>query len=476
MGRSTDILVLGGGIAGIAAALELLDRGYTVTLVETRRFLGGRAFSFNDPQTGVAVDNGQHVIVGCCDHFIHLLKRIGAWDRWYLQPRLKISMWDRRGKPGKLAAARLPQPFHLLPAFLTYAHLGLGDKLWVLWALGRARFTDRRRPELEHMSFRRWLLDQRQSQRAIDNFWSLVITSILNDDLQDVSASMGIMFIQEGLLGGYHSADMGYALHGLSEALGEPAQRCLEEMGCRLLLGCPVRRIHWDGSQVTGVELASGETVTAGLYVSALPHPALLATLQSEVRQMSYFQRIEGLETSPIVNIHLWYDRPIMDGDFRAIVDSPLQWVFNRSAYMGGGNGSPGLPERGPEPGGDPSGHSVPGDGEGQYVCISHSAAWKYINWSREDLLREFIGEMVRVFPRAAEARVLRSIVVKQRDATFRCLPGANDLRPDSVTPLPNLFLAGEWTNTGWPSTMEGAARSGHRAARCVAEAAGKEA
>ena len=450
-----DVLVLGGGIAGIAAALELLDRGYAVTLVETRRFLGGRAFSFTDPRTGVAVDNGQHVIVGCCDHFIHLLQRLGVWERWYLQPRLNISMWDRRGKPGKLAAAPLPHPLHLLPTFLTYAHLGLGDKLRVLWALGRARFADRLRPELERMSFRQWLLDQRQSRRAMDNFWSLVITSILNDDLDDVSASMGIMFVQEGLLGGYHSADMGYALHGLSDALGNPAQRRLEQLGCRMLLGCPVRRIHWDGRQVDGVELASGETINAGLYVSALPHRALLAALPWEVREMSFFRQIEGLETSPIINIHLWYDRPVMEGDFRGLVDSPLQWVFNRSAYMAGGNGSAGLTEH----------------GQGQYVCISHSAAWKYIDWSREELVREFTGEMARVFPRAAGARVLRAIVVKQRDATFRCLPGANDLRPDSATPLPNLFLAGEWTNTGWPSTMEGAARSGYRAALTIEQA-----
>jgi uncharacterized protein with NAD-binding domain and iron-sulfur cluster len=170
---------------------------------------------------------------------------------------------------------------------------------------------------------------------------------------------------------------------------------------------------------------------------------------------MSFFRQIEGLETSPIINIHLWYDRPVMEGDFRGLVDSPLQWVFNRSAYMAGGNGSAGLTEH----------------GQGQYVCISHSAAWKYIDWSREELVREFTGEMARVFPCAAGARVLRAIVVKQRDATFRCLPGANDLRPDSATPLPNLFLAGEWTNTGWPSTMEGAARSGYRAALAIEQA-----
>ena len=309
-----DVVVLGGGIAGIATALHLLDQGYGVTLVETRRFLGGRVFSFTDAPTGVAVDNGQHVIVGCCHNFIGLLKRLGVWERWYLQNRLHISVWDRQGKRGKLATSPLPPPFHLLPSFLTYAHLGMGDKLRIVWALARAKFTNRHRPELERMSFRQWLVAQRQTQRAMNNFWSLVITPILNDDIQDVSAAMGIMVIQEGMLDGFHNADMGYALRGLSNALGEPARQCLEELGCRVMLGSPVRRLRWDGQRVDGVELASGEVITADLYVSALPHYALLESLPQGAQQLPFFRRMEGLETSPIVNIHLWYNRPVMEG------------------------------------------------------------------------------------------------------------------------------------------------------------------
>ena len=461
-----DVVVLGGGIAGIATALRLLEGGCRVTLVETRRFLGGRVFSFTDSQTGIPVDNGQHVIVGCCHNFIGLLQRLGVWDRWYLQRRLHINVWDRRGRRGRLTTSPLPSPFHLLPSFLTYAHLGMGDKLRIMWALARAKFTNRHRPDLESRSFRQWLVEQGQTQRAMDNFWSLIITPILNDDIQDVSASMGIMVVQEGMLAGYHDADMGYALRGLSDSLGGPARQRLEELGCRVMLGCPVRRLLWDGQQVEGVELASGETITADFYVSALPHYALRSALPREAGRLPFFRQIEGLETSPIVNIHLWYDRPVMEGDFIALVDSPLQWVFNRSEFMVGADQGPGQP-----PAAAPTQGGIPPGGEGQYICISHSAAWKYIDWAREDLVREFTGEMARVFPRAAEAQVVRALVVKQRDATFRCLPGANGHRPGSVTPLPNLLLAGEWTNTGWPSTMEGAALSGYKAAIAVMEA-----
>ncbi len=461
-----EVVILGGGIAGIATAVHLLGHGYTVTLVEMRRFLGGRAFSFTDRQTGIPVDNGQHVIVGCCTYFIQLLQRLGVWDRWYLQPRLHIRVLDRHMKEGCLATSFLPSPFHLLPAFMTYPHLGLGDKLRIVWALANARFTNRHRANLETMTLHHWLKLHRQTDRAIQNFWTLVMMPILNDDVRDVSASMGLMVIQEGMLQGYHGSDMGYATRDLGAALGEPAYEYLQAHGCRVMLGCSARRIAVESGRVTGVQLTSGERVTGQLYVSSVPFHDLLEILPQETAEFPLFQRLEGLETSPIVNVHLWYDRPVMEGEFCAFVDSPLQWVFNRSAFMGGDTV---LNQR---DAGGPLGKVSSG---GQCVCISHSAAWKYIEWSREELIQEFVEEMKRVFPLARDAQVQRAIVVKQRNATFRCLPGATGLRPGSHTPLSNLFLAGAWTNTGWPSTMEGAARSGYNAAQAIVNLPGRD-
>jgi hydroxysqualene dehydroxylase len=455
MASGPHVVVVGGGVAGISAAVHLLDRGCPVTLVESRGFLGGRAFSFTDAETGQELDNGQHVIVGCCGYFRDLLQRLGAAEEWYLQPRLRLRVLDRHGNEGLLAGSSLPSPLHLLPSFLSYPHLGPGEKLRAVLALGRARFTRRHQPRLESISFYQWLKEQGQSERAIQNLWNLLVMPTLNDDVREVSASMGLMIVQDGMLGGRHSADVGYPRRGLLPALGGPARDYLLARGCRLLLRSPVKGLCFDAGKVAGVKLASGESLSADAYVSALPFDSLLRALPpAVVGGEPFFGRLKGLETSPIINVHLWYDRPVMEGDFCAFVDSPVQWVFNQSAILAGRAGV------------DPA--SEVATRSGQRVCISVSAAWEYIGQTREELAETFISEMARVFPRAGEARVLRAVVVKQRHATFRCRPGANDIRPGSVTPLSNLFLAGEWTRTGWPSTMESAARSGYNAAGAV--------
>ena len=451
-------MVLGGGVAGIATAAYLLDRGYQVDLIEARGFLGGRSFSFTDKEWEVAVDNGQHVITKCCSQFLDLLQRLEALDRWYQQPRLQLRVLDSQGNAGTLSSSRFPSPFHLAPSFLRYTHLGFRDKCRVALALARAKFTDRHQPSLEQITFKEWLDRHGQSERAVQNFWNLLLMPTLNDHVQDVSATMGLMIVQEGMLAGSHSADLGYAQEGLLDALGEPAREFLSKRGARLILGSPIRGLMAKSGQVQAVELSSGEIWGGQIFVSALPFDALLRVLPPEALEMPYFQRLTALESSPIVNIHLWYDREVMAQDFCVFVDSSLQWVFNKSRIYARsrlGLKKPGLADR-------------RGSNAGQHICISLSAAWEYIDQPREALAERFIDEMARVFPEAKNSRVERAVVVKQRQATFRCLPGANDLRPASSTPYRNLFLAGEWTNTGWPSTMESAARSGYNAAQAV--------
>ena len=448
----SDVVILGGGIAGIAAALELLDAGRTVTLVEARSFLGDRAVSFTDSNSGLVLDNGQHVIVGCCTEFIAFLGRLGVRDRWFVQDRLRIPVLSRDGRGGYLAASRLPSPLHLLPSFLAYPHLSPLDKLRVLWGMARARFTDRDAPRLEDITFYQWLRESGQSERAINNLWNLVVEPTLNDNVRDVSAAMGLMIVQEGMLSGANSGNLGYARSGLLPSIGEPAKRLLEERGATLLLGDGVRGLivshepEGEGQcgAVSAVELASGRRVKGREFISALPFSVLRGLLPPQMAGLESFASIGRLQWSPILNLHVLYDRPVMSEPFCAFVDSPLQWVFNRNAITG-------------EPAGG-----------GQLVTISVSAAWTYIDLPREELARIFLAKMALAFPGAREASALKVTVVKQREATFRCLPGAGRLRPGAVTPLSNLFLAGEWTNTGWPSTMEGAVRGGLIAARAA--------
>ena len=448
-----EVVILGGGIAGIAAALELLDAGFQVTLIEARSFLGGRAFSFTDNATGLELDNGQHVTVAYCTHFIGFLERLGVRDGWFLQERLRIPVLDRSGRTGKLAASRLPSPFHLLPSFVSYPHLGPLDKLRALAGMMRARFTHRNSPRLEEVTFYQWLRENWQSERAINNLWNLVVEPTLNDHVRDVSAAMGLMIVQEGMLAGAHSADLGYARKGLLASIGGPGRRILEDRGARLMLNAPVRKLScapqpegaMNSSPVSAVHLASGEEIRSRSFISALPFDVLLDILPEEQRASPPFNALKNLHWSPIVNLHILYDRPVLQEPFCVFVDSPLQWVFNRSLIEG-----------------------RPTESEGQLLTVSVSAAWELADRSREELTEMFLREMAEVLPVARKAVARRVSVVKQRNATFRCLPGANLSRPGAATPLPNLYLAGEWTNTGWPSTMEGAVRSGYNAARVL--------
>ena len=504
------VVVLGGGLAGMAAACSLLDSGYGVTLVERRPFLGGRAFSFFYPfhgrttddargdgleisqtseaapitgaqsqhetagMAGCQVDNGQHVFLGCCSYYIDFLKKLGTLDKSYLQHRLNVRVVSppkngRKGKSGAITAAPiLPAPFHMLPSFLRFPHLGFRDKVLAIYGLTRIILTNRHNPQLESQSFYEWLKAHGQTERAIVNFWNLLILPTLNDDIRDVSAAMGLMVYQEGVLKSRTSANVGYSRVGLSKLMGESAQQYILGKGGRLLLGQRVSGLIMESSgggasttapeggrlRLEGVELDGDEVIRGDMYVSALPFQVFTATLPTELLEEPFFRGTKEISSSPIVNIHVWYDRPVMDSsstEFVASLDSPLQWVFDKGRILGSNEG----------------GHGPASGLQGQYICISVSGAWDYINRSKEEIRKIFLEAMEEVFPKAAEAEVEHLLVVKS-SATFRCTPGATWLRPATETPVENLLLAGDWTDTGWPSTMEGAVKSGVEAAKAI--------
>ena len=441
------VVVLGGGLSGLSTALQLLDRGFEVTLVEKRPFLGGRAFSFVDSREQVEVDNGQHVFLGCFTYYLDYLETIGASEKAYLQDRLRIEV-VLDGTAGVLTSTPWLRRLHLLPSFVRYPHLGVKDKLLAAYGLLRVMLTDRagRSAELDRESAYDWLRRHHQTERAIKNLWNVIILPTLNDDVSDVSADMALMVFQEGLLKGPSDAAIGLSRVGLTSLNGDPARLALEQRGAHMILGKTVRSLRVEGGRVRGVELSDGQVLRSNWYVSALPFDVLLQALPAELGGKDFFSTVGELGSSPIVGIHLWYDRSIMDQDFVAFLNSPVQFVFNKSLIQG---------MKGP----------------GQYVCISLSGAWEFVGRPKEELAERFIAEMARLFPRAGHARVERTLVVKEPRATFSSSPGAARNRPSQVTPIPNLFLAGEWTDTGWPSTMESAVRSGVLAADKIEEA-----
>ena len=440
-------MVIGGGLAGLSAACALAERGIAVTLIERRNYLGGRAFSFIDPHTGMELDNGQHVFLRCCTEYIDFLKKIRAFGQTTLQERLHVTVADRAGKRGVLSSTRFfPAPLDVLPSLLLYRHLGLMDRLRVVRGMLSIRRTnrERERERLESMSFRDWLLQHGQNDRTIAALWELITLPILNDTIDDASAYMGIMAFQDSLLAGKGMADLGYSRVGLSTLVSEGARQYIESRGGSLIMGRRVSDLHVTEGRVTGVRVGE-ETIDADAVISALPWDGLERLLDGEDKDTALSAvSPPQLEWAPIVGLHIGYDRPVMDEPFLTVVDSPIQWIFNRSLMQ----------------------ESADADSR---LLVSISAAWREAGMTEEELREMAEAELRPVLPETRNASMTYFRVVKQTQATFRCLPGIQEQRPGQSTNVPGLFLAGDWTQTGWPATMESAVRSGNLAAKAAA-------
>lgn len=437
-----EVLVLGGGLAGLSAACELGVCGFQVTLIEQRPYLGGRASSFYYKEMDQEVDIGQHVFMRCCTYYTEFLRKLGVWHKIYLQPSFKVKVFkERQGRSlmGIMGSSRLPAPFHLLPSFLNFPFHSGKDKLFIIYALLQVLFSDRAKSASQ--TFYQWLKKHHQSEETIEEFWNFIIRPALNEDIHQASAELSLMVFQEALLKA-HGADIGYATVGLSTLL-EEAIEFLRQRGGEVLLGKRAENLLIENGRVTDVALTSGQVLHSDLFLSALPPDALLRLLPEDWRRHPFFAPAAKLPWNPIVNAHIWYDRPVTDIDFATFLGSPVQWLFNKSKILG---------------------RNSPYE---QYLCISLSDAWQYIDMSREELFQLFSKELEELFPEARRVKVLSFLVTKQRRATFSAAPDAQKYRLPHRTPLENLWLAGDWTATGWPSTMEGAVRSG---VSCAAE------
>lgn len=431
------MVVCGGGLAGIAAACEASLLGADVTLVERRPFLGGKAYSFTDDDAGVEVDNGQHVFLGCCTAYIAFLRVIGAYGDTTLQRALDAPVRDRAGRSGGLRASRLPAPLHLGPSFATYPLLSHTEKaaaIRALLSLGVLR--DSQRAELDEVTFAEWLIAHGQGVGAIERFWDLIVLPTCNDRSDRVSAALATFVFQEGFFRTRTGSAIGWSRVGLTRLVDPPARRFLEQRGATVLTGRGVTAV---GDRT--VELSDGTRLGADAVVLALP-PDRAREVCPDALPVEV-----DLGSSPIVNVHVWYDQPVMDELFVAVVDSPAQWVFNRTAMAD-------LP------------------GPGQHLAVSMSGARLEVSRTKATLIGEITAELAELFPRARGATVERAACVKEPDATFAAAPGQAGKRPGTRTAVPGIVLAGAWTDTGWPATMEGAVRSGLRAARTAANSA----
>jgi squalene-associated FAD-dependent desaturase len=452
------VAVVGGGLAGITAALRCADAGYAVRLFESRPWLGGLTHSF--PRGELWIDNGQHVFLRCCDRYLALLDRLGMRDAVRLQPRLDIPV-SGAGRVGRLRRLPLPAPLHLSWALLRYPWLSPGARLRFVRAALALRAVDTTDPRTDATSFGDWLRAHGQDRDAVDSLWDLVGIATLNARADDVSLALAATVFQVGLLTDSDAADIGWSRIPLRQLHGDAGQAALTAAGATVIHEkvTAVRRSEAGWSVHTGDSAYAADAV-----VSAVPATAAQALLPADAVDLGANWAV-ALGSSPIVNIHVIYDRPVMDEPLRAGVGTVVQWVFDRTEASGlrteAGARSAAATD-GPDAARAAAGPLPAG---AQYLAVSVSAADSFVDRPVAELRREFLPALEQLLPAARTAQVADFFVTRERHATFRPAPGSARLRPPAATALPGLALAGAWTDTGWPATMEGAVRSGEAAA-----------
>ena len=460
--RNADapIAVVGGGLAGLSAALDLVDAGRRVTLFERRPFAGGKAYSFSDPNHDVILDNGQHITMRCCTEFQAFLERIGCADIVRYQEQLEvavidpdssghrvslISAWQPRSHT-RLGRQLLPAPLHMLPSMLTYVHLSPAEKTRLGFAFESIRrMSESERQALDRQSFATWLRSHQQTDRVIERFWDLIILPTCNDRSRDVSAAQAIQVFQEGFIRDPGAADIGLFTRGLGE-VAETAVERLREHGARIELDARVTAVAGQGEEAAAVRLSRDRELEISAVILALPPHHAFDLLPASWRRREPFWRLSQHEVSPIINVHMQWDRPVMRRDFVAVLDPDAQFIFHRSQIHGW--------------------QTPP-----HWISVSLSGAHDLVELPQEEIVARVERAVRRALPRTSGTSLLASRVVKEAEATFRPRPGMNAHRVRPRTPIHNLALAGAWTTTGWPATMESAVRSGRAAAQVILEA-----
>lgn len=452
MVEARDVVVIGGGFAGLSAAVALARRGFRVAVLERKPALGGRAYSFTDAETGDFIDNGQHVLMGCYAETLKFLDSIGAGSQLVFHPNLAIEMLERGGRAGILKTARLPGPLHMTAALMRYRLLTLRERLGAMIAgLRMLRMRRRERARLGQATVAALMDTLGQGERARRCFWYPLAIATLNEDPELASAALLAEVLKRAFFSRRSDSAFVYAKVGLSDLYCPGSVRIIEQGGGLVETHAAVETLEFDArGAIGGVRLRDGRRLQAANFIAAVPPAQLVRLLPEGAIVDPFFARLGGLTSSPIICVHAWFDREITGAAFVGFVGTTTQWLFNKRRIF-----------------------AEHGERANGYLSFVISGARKLVDSGNEELLDLVTGDLNAMISASRDARLLKALVLKEKQATMAPSPECDRLRPGLATPISNFFLAGDWIQTGLPATIESAVASGHAAAAAVAARAG---
>lgn len=450
-----NVVIIGGGFAGLTAATELISSGYNVTIIEQRGYFGGRAFSFLDRNTGIEMDNGQHLLMGCYENTFRFLKTIGAFDKLYIQNNLHVDFIDSDRQTYSLSCLPLPAPLHAASGILLFKALSLSERLKILYitkdvlydkhplpltlsqkGMASSRLLEDAGKGEGDSSISDWLSRHGQGKRAMDTFWNILTLAIMNESPDKSSAAIFKTVLKKAMFKSHKGSRIVFPAVPLSRLYADDAENLIIRHGGAVEKRCAVSEIIFEDNSVNGIRTRDNRIIKGDYYISAVPYYSLQKLLPPSIinKYHSYFSCLKELKSSPIISFHLLFDKPIFDKPFAAFINSPVQWVFNKNMI----------------------------------ISLVISGAQEFVNMDSEQLLAMALTELRKFLPEANSANLLYSRIIKEKSATFIPAPGIHKYRPPQESPIKNLFLAGDWTDTGLPATIEGAVLSGYKCAELI--------
>lgn len=481
-----NVVIIGGGFAGLTAATELISSGYNVTIIEQRGYFGGRAFSFLDRNTGIELDNGQHLLMGCYENTFRFLKTIGTFDKLYIQKNLHVDFIDSDRQTYSVSCLPLPAPLHAASGILRFKALSLSERLKMLYitkdvlydkhplpltlsqkGMASPRFLEDAGKGEGDSSISYWLSQHRQGKRAMDTFWNILTLAIMNESPDKSSAAIFKTVLKKAMFKSRKGSRIVFPAVPLSRLYADDAENFIIHHGGVVEKRCAVSEIIFEDNSVSGIRTRGNRIIKGDYYISAVPYYSLQRLLPPSIinKHHSYFSCLEELKSSPIISFHLLFDKPIFDKPFAAFINSPVQWIFNKNMIHKNNIPYPTALEKGANYKLSPP---LLKGGQGGFISLVISGAQEFVRMDSEQLVIMALTELRKFLPEANSANLLYSRIIKEKSATFIPLPDIQKYRPSQETPIKNLFLCGDWTDTGLPATIEGAVLSGYRCAELI--------